>query len=176
MATKLIQKYWNVRNGERVHNEERGVCQCGTERLIESSRHPEEIRAFLLVGVFVDQLIYTHYGHLYAWFVERYRFPKLYAHGGGGMASPSWLVYTRYGYDQLMDWSTGQSVADEIVKATVEFIREAEGDNQIGKFLEYCHDEINAEFEDETAQCFKVVMTTAFGRAQERTPPNRRSD
>ena len=37
-----------------------GTYQSGTEELIELSSNPEQMRSFLLIGVLIDQMMYTH--------------------------------------------------------------------------------------------------------------------
>ena len=99
-----------------------GLCQCSTDNAIEYSSDPDRMRAFWLIGVTIDQMMYTHFNvsgshpsplvrrstaeegtpiaihrqKLYAEFLDAgFRFPKLYAHGWIGMASPASLVYGR---------------------------------------------------------------------------------
>ncbi len=114
-AIELIDWFWRFLPKEqldRTPESRRGLCQCGTEKLIaRSHRKPNQMRSFLLFSVFIDQMVYTHFPQVYSRFRDRFLFPKLLLHGGGGMAGPSWLVSPHHGYDKLMDWEAARPVA-----------------------------------------------------------------
>lgn len=81
------------------------LCACGTEEMISKSDNPGRMRAFLLVSIFLDQFVYTHYQATFSNFRQHYAIPKLNAHGGAGYASPGWLIYSRHHFDEKADWA-----------------------------------------------------------------------
>jgi hypothetical protein len=134
---------------------ERGkICQCGTEKLIQRSLEPERMRAFLLVGVFIDQLVYTHYQDVYREFRKIIRLPKLLAHGAIGHISPSWLIYSRHGYDKNVNWD-GLS---RLATATMCELKKWLEDNNVrnyGSLNSIVAEEIRSEFDP--IHCQKVL-------------------
>jgi hypothetical protein len=114
---RMTNRFWMLNRSKQGqwHIDKDGLCQCGTEDVINRSADPGEMRAFLMVSVFVDQMIYTHYQLWYREFRAKRRFPKLYSHGGYGMMSASWLVYPGHDYNLMLDWGRAQSVASSIV-------------------------------------------------------------
>lgn len=87
------------------HQYETGMCQCGSEKVITQTGDQNRMRASLLVLVFIDQFVYSHYARLHDDFYAAFPTPKLKHHAGPGYASPSWFVYTRNGWDEKADWS-----------------------------------------------------------------------
>ena len=83
-----------------LNENERGFCQCFSEKFIEKSSDSKLMRSFMLCSTFFDQFFYTHYRSIYTEFSNEFNFPKIYAHGMGGHASPSWFVYKFHGYDK----------------------------------------------------------------------------
>lgn len=114
-AIQLIDWFWRLFPKDQLEHtpESRwGPCQCGTENLIaRSGGNPNQMRSFLLFSVFIDQMVYAHFPQVYSLFRDHFRFPKLHSHLGAGMASSSWLVYPRHGYDKKMDWEAARPVA-----------------------------------------------------------------
>ena len=115
-ATELIDWYWSeidtLRSSDTHHVlEDDGTCQCGTEKIIDDSSNPDQMRSFMMIGVLIDQMMWTHLHEMYSSFNSVFRYPKLNAHGSPGMASPSWFTYTRHGYDKKVNWSVVSDVA-----------------------------------------------------------------
>ena len=54
-----------------------GTYQSGTEELIELSPNPEQMRSFLLIGILIDQMMYTHTYMVYGKFVRVFKYPKI---------------------------------------------------------------------------------------------------
>lgn len=133
-------------------------CQCGTEKMLKRLREPEAMRAFLLVAVFIDQFIYTHYSEVYMQFSGRYRVPKLHAHSAGSMASPSWFIYSNHGYDKDVDWSVVNQIAEIIIRETKRFLTEQREGFQISKFDELLKEEIEVTFGKEHQQMIFTAM------------------
>ena len=133
------------------HSDTEGLCQCGTENLIERSARPNDMRTFLMVSVFVDQMIYTHYRQWYERFRGERQFPKLYSHGGYGMMSASWLVYPVHGYDAQMDWEKAQTVASLLISDVVQIMNRISDDRfDEFDFFGIAEDEIRSEFPIQT--------------------------
>ena len=123
-------------------------CQCGTEKILKRLREPEVMRAFLLVAVFIDQLVYTHYSDVYIQFSEKYRVPKLKAHPDPSCMHPaSWFIYSTRGSDENIDWSTMRAVAEIIVTETEAFLQERVPCFESKKFAAVLKSEIEREFE-----------------------------
>ena len=109
-ATELIDWYWaeiEALDSSAKHYvlEKDGMCQCTSENIISDCSDPHRMRAFLMTGILIDQMMFTHFGNIYLEFRETFRFPKLLAHGGYGMAGPGWFSYSNHGYDEKVDWA-----------------------------------------------------------------------
>jgi cell fate (sporulation/competence/biofilm development) regulator YmcA (YheA/YmcA/DUF963 family) len=93
--------------------DDKGYCQCTTERAIGYSREPDRMRAFLMIAVLIDQMMWTHFRYFYGEFLAAgFRFPKLNSHVGGGMASPSWFCLPYHGFDKKVNWEAVRDVAE----------------------------------------------------------------
>jgi len=125
------------------HNE---LCQCGTEEVISRSSDPKRMRAFLLVSVFIDQLIFTHYHSLYQKFRDNYKIPKLIQHTSKSNASPSWFIFSRRGYDQKVDWVEIDRLAKNLLSDAQLWLRNNNQDSRL-KLIEIVEEEIKNEFE-----------------------------
>lgn len=140
--------------------DEDGICQCGTEKLIEHSDKPNQMRTFLMIASFFDQMIYTHFREDYSRFRKRYHFPKVFSHPSiVGMASPSWLVYSYYGYDKKMDWNAAQPIALQLFTECLEYLATT-GRNQglLYDFLDMAEKETHLEFEPAAAQEILAIL------------------
>ena len=47
------------------HGDEAWMCQCASERFIRRAKNPIEMRSLLLIGVLIDQVIYSHFSEIY---------------------------------------------------------------------------------------------------------------
>ena len=161
-----IRWYWSEAQRLRLHNRtppREGVCQCGTERAIKRSRHPSRMRAFLLVGVLLDQGVWTHVHDLYDRFQERFRIPKLYAHGGSGMAHPSWLCSSDYGWDQEVDWEVVEAVAADLFVPFSNWLVDIRGEAAVGMLRSAMSKEIVSRFAPEQAGSMTSIVERAGG-------------
>jgi hypothetical protein len=139
-----------------------GLCQCGTEKVIEQSHKPTQMRSFFMISVFLDQMVHTHYQNIYGNFRSIFRFPKLYSHGGVGMASPSWFVYSYHKYDEKMDWQSAHDVAQPMVFDFLTWLEiETESEATIEQFMSLAKQEVNWEFEGHTAPRFWELLNSA---------------
>ena len=142
--------------------DETGVCQCGTERVIDHSDNPERMRSFMMISVFIDQMVYTHFHHVYSRFQTRFRFPKLFSHGGGGMARPSWFVYSYHDYDRKMDWELARPIAQQLFMDCLNYlVCETRDQGTYWQFLGIAEKEIKQDFEPEAAQRFLNILSGA---------------
>ena len=80
------------------------ICVCATEGLIQAQREPERMRAFLLIAVFMEQFIRSHFEKLHEAFCLDFAVPQLLARGGRGCASPDWLLNHELGFDDQLNW------------------------------------------------------------------------
>jgi hypothetical protein len=162
---RIADRFWMLNRPKRGgwHNVRDGLCQCRTEDIIRRSADPSEMRAFLMVSVFVDQMIYTHYQHWYEKFRAKRRFPKLYSHGGFGMMPASWLVYHVHGYDAELDWGRAQNVVSLIISDAFRIVK-LNSDDRFDEFefLEIAGHEIRAEFPPQTSDKFLNLVQHAI--------------
>ena len=163
-TNQLFDHFWTLNRNPmgNVHQDGEGLCQCGTEKLIEKSANQNEMRTFLLVSVFIDQMIYTHFRAAYDRFSSNFRAPKLYSHGGYGMMSAGWLVYPVHGYDRKMDWDMAQPIANALfVDALTELENIFGGSFDQERFLEIAEIEIRSEFTPTNAVRFVQLVRDA---------------
>jgi hypothetical protein len=117
-----------------------GFCQCGSEKVIAGSSNPNLMRAFLLVGSLIDQIMFTYFRDLYPDFRNSFKYPKMHAHGGGGMAHPSWLVLPRH--SQNIDWDVISRVSEVLLNDLYDWFRNNGGGDEMRKFQEKLMNEI----------------------------------
>ena len=152
----LIKWFW-----ERFGDDDDGLCQCGTERLISRSGNPNQLRSFLMISVFIDQLVSKHFIQTYPQFRDRFRFPKLYAHGVSGMMGSSWLVYSRHGYDKKMNWETARPIALQLFNDCLKFLAAEINSSDISsRILGLAEDEARMEFEMTSEQAFLTLLSS----------------
>ena len=92
----LIDNFWKEFQDEKIkrlglaHNS-RGFCQCSTEQVIERSKNPDEMRYFLMMGILIDQNIWSP---ARSEFESVFRYPKLFGHPDymGSYANPTWFA------------------------------------------------------------------------------------
>jgi hypothetical protein len=135
-------------NNPLKHYEHKEMCQCGSENIISRSKESERMRAFLLVSIFFDQLIYTHFHQYYQNFKHRYQIPKLKHHTSGGHASPSWFINSKRGYDQSVDWDIVGKYANNI-RLDICKLLESNAPGSSTPLDEIIEAEINKEFEND---------------------------
>lgn len=135
----------------------RGLCQCQTERFIEKSCHPDKMRAFLMLSVFIDQTMYTHFRgpeKLYRDFRSRFYFPKLYScPDWPSMARPNWFAYSFRGFDKKMNWEAAVPIAHTLLGELFTWLQGRKmGDQLVHKFKGMIEEKIPKEFEPENAK------------------------
>ena len=151
-ATELIDWYWSeidALGSSRSHYtlEDGGPCQCSTEKLIKDSSNPDQMRSFMMIGVLIDQMMYSHFHEMYLTFSSVFRYPKLHAHGGGGMADPGWFTYTHHGYDKKANWVVISDVAQILLNDLYQWL-DAEGKtDELSRFKELLKGEVSLHFE-----------------------------
>ena len=127
---------------------ERGFCQCFSEKFIEKSSDSKLMRSFMLCSTFFDQFFYTHYRSIYTEFSNVFNFPKIYAHGMGGHASPSWFVYKFHGYDKKADWKNIKDILEIISKDIMDWFKIKHSDEEVLFLKETMKKEVKQEFEE----------------------------
>ena len=103
-AMTFLQAEFNWLLAQLSPSDRQQICQCGTEKIIARSSDPARMRATLLAFVFLDQFVHSHFQSLHCKFRQQFPIPKLNHHSFHTNASPSWLIYSRRGYDKLADW------------------------------------------------------------------------
>jgi hypothetical protein len=144
-ASELIDWYWD--NPSFPYASKEGFCQCGSEKVIEDSSNPEQMRAFLMIGVLIDQMMFTHSNNIYSGFRETFKYPKLEAHGGSGMASPSWFVYSRYDCDKKVDWGVVSKVTGMLLGDLYGWLGNNNRLDEGKGFQQKLKEEVSSEFE-----------------------------
>ena len=148
-ATELIDWYWS--EIDTLYPHDTGAlgnpCQCFTETLIKDSSNPDQMRSFMMIGVLIDQMMYSHFHEMYLTFSSVFRYPKLHAHGGGGMADPGWFTYTHHGYDKKANWVVISDVAQILLNDLYQWF-DAEGKtDELSRFKELLKGEVSLNFE-----------------------------
>jgi hypothetical protein len=151
-ATELIDWYWleiDALRSSKSHHvlEDDGPCQCGTEEIIKDSSKPDQMRSFMMVGVLIDQIMWTHFYEMHSSFEIIFRYPKLNAHGSPGMASPSWFTYTRHGYDKKVNWTVVSDVAQILLNDLYQWFNREGKTDELSSFQERLKQEVIWEFE-----------------------------
>ena len=100
------------------------ICMCATEGMIQSQQEPERMRAFLLVAVFLDQLVHSRFHSCHEDFYQAFPVPKLLAHGGCGCATPDWLIEHKHVFDENVDWSLIKELASGALREVLHWIQE----------------------------------------------------
>jgi hypothetical protein len=150
----LIDWFWRIyvsytKRWRQLPNSRReGFCQCNSEKVIDFSREPELMRAFLMVGVLIDQMMFTHFHSMYSDFRNKYKYPKLHAHGASGMISPNWLVYTTHSYDKKMDWDVVSDVAEALLGGLYDWFKDNGWSEEMKTFKQSLKNEIEFNFEE----------------------------
>ena len=94
-------------------------CQCNTETLFEFAKNPIQLRAYMMVSVLIDQMMWTHFPDIYGSFRTVYRYPKISNHAGGGCASPSWVII----YWEKVDWLVIDETANILLSDLYKWIQ-----------------------------------------------------
>jgi len=110
-----IRERLDANPGSNYVMNDRGFCQCATEDAIDHSSDPDRMRAFLMIAVLVDQMMWTHFLSLYGKLQESgFVFPKLFWHPTfpQNMGKPDWFAYSHHGYDKKVNWKVTEEVAE----------------------------------------------------------------
>ena len=125
-----------------------GFCQCASEKIIEGSNNSQKMRAFIMIGVLIDQMVWAHFQPLYSDFKKTFRYPKLEAHGVSGMVSPNWLVYTTHNYDKKVDWDVVAEISEVLLGDLYDWFRNNLCWDEMRSFQQKLKEEICNEFEE----------------------------
>ena len=94
-------------------------CQCNTETLFKLAKNPIQLRAYMMVSVLIDQMMWTHFSGIYDSFRSVFRYPKISRHAGGGCASPSWVII----YWEKVDWLVIDETANILLSELYKWIQ-----------------------------------------------------
>jgi hypothetical protein len=152
-ANNLINWYWSKYNDiPNLAGGNDGLCQCATESFIMRSGDPKTARSFLMIGALIDQIMFTDFYEIYDDFRDEFRYPKLHAHSGGGMASPSWLGYSHHGFNKKIDWDNVSEILDVLLLSTEKWFEDNMMHDKLSSFHESLILSINTEFEENTKE------------------------
>jgi hypothetical protein len=117
-SISLIKWFWkeldiaNNKNYRTLYSfMKNGTYQSGTEELIELSSEPDKMRSFLLIGVLIDQMMYTHTYVVYDEFERVFKYPKINAEYGEGMTGPNWVISEYHGHNKKVNWNTTEEIS-----------------------------------------------------------------
>ena len=163
-AHSFIEWFWSKpKRNFRLTNFDDGLCQCETEHFIDSANRPDLMRSFLLLAVFIDQMMYTHFQSIYQEFRSHFYYPKLFSHPGNGMASPSWFVYSFHEFDKKMRWHTALPVAHALLGDLFKWLKKFPNSEELVKRFRALMDiEIMNEFEPESVKKLSEVLSEAL--------------
>lgn len=149
----LIKWFWlEFKKAHRLASYDDGLCQCESDHFIEGTDRPEIMRSFLILSVFIDQMMFTHFQSIYQEFRSHFYFPKLYSHPESGtrMASPCWFIYSLHGFDKKMNWASALPVANAVLGDLFGWLkRYPDGKELLEKFKTLMEMEMRTEFETE---------------------------
>ena len=148
----LIDSFWNeienpINNRQHLFDTNDGCfCQCGTEKFIKRTKNPIEMRSFLMIGVLIDQTIFSY--DLYDEFRTIFRYPGLLNHPTGLRGcSPSWFAYNHVMRDKV-DWVSVRNIYEILFIDTKNWFYE---NNQIENFSKFKKDlirRVEGDFRD----------------------------
>ena len=169
-ADELIKWFWLESEGEMPlltdTDELWGLGQINSEQVIERSNNPTRMRVFLIVGVFIDEMMYKHFRHQYDSFRKRFLYPKLHAEGRGGFAGPSWFLASQHGYDRKMRWMGAPLVVEVLMGDLMKWLnKQSSWDRNIDRFKEIVHSELAREFEADAARWLYALMLETINDA-----------
>ena len=153
----LIDWFWTVpvryhnrsRRMNTIVSEWRGFCQCTSEKIIKGSINPKQMRAFIMIGVLIDQIMEAHFSHLYSDFEKTFRYPRLDSHATGGRGvSPNWLVYTNHHFDEKVDWEVVSAVSEALLGGLYDWFRNNGWSDEMRNFQQKIKEKICKEFEE----------------------------
>ena len=149
-----------------------GMCQCAVRKFMGQSHTPTKMQSFLMIGLFLDQMVFTHYHNqivakhypnFYANFQNAFWFPKLYQHGAARMGSPGFFVSSYHGFDKKMDWRSTHEVTQRLVHDFLTWLAaETNSEASIDQFMAVAKREVNREFEGHTAPNFCKLINSSL--------------
>ncbi len=141
-----------------------GPCQCGTEKIIEGSSNPDQMRSFMMIGVLIDQMMWSHHAEMYSSFRSVFRYPKLYLHAHYiGMASPSWFAYSHHGFDKKVNWSVVADVAQILLSDLYQWFNREGSIEELARFQKLLKREVSLAFESVTAERLAPIIDRING-------------
>ena len=150
----LINSFWNeienpTTKKKHFFDVERGVfCQCGTEKFIERTKNPIEMRSFLMIGILIDQTISYSSHDLYDKFRTIFRYPRLKGHPTGQEGHPpSWFAYNIMMRDKV-DWLSVRDIYETLFIDTKNWFLENNQIENFDKFKKYLMSNVKNDFKD----------------------------
>jgi len=97
-----------------------------------------------MIGVLIDQMMYTHYYSIYNEFRSEFKYPKLRSHVGSGMVSANWMIYTHHRYHENMDWQQTAQISEVLFGDLITWLQ---GKIDTNDFISLLKQELKNEFE-----------------------------
>ena len=177
MPDKLIAWFWSefddfrkeqsgileapsVPGRDKMHKDWQGLLQIETEKFISGSSDPKKMRAFYLLAIFLDQMVYTHFQPIYPRFRKRFELPKLFSHPcPTNHAGPNWFIYSKRGWGNKMKWSVANKVADELFGDFYTWLASfPAGEKKVARFRELTRQEITNTFEEKHQEKLRQIL------------------
>ena len=105
------------------------------------------MRAFLMIGVLIEQMMFANFHDLYPDFIGAFKYPKLKAHGCWGMASPKWFAYSEHGWDKKVDWDVVLKITEVLLGNLYDWLRGNSCLDEMAMFPRMLKIEVSQEFE-----------------------------
>jgi len=157
----FLREFYRLK--EHISNRD-GICQCGTEAFIAQSNSPEQMRMFLLVSVFIDQIMQTTFRDVYETFRMAFRYPKLYQCQTYEMASPSWFIHGFRDHPKRMDWSPLEPMVNTLVGGLYDWFRnDLKDEEMVKRFVQCSNAAVKRNFSGDGAARF----LSALGKVNE---------
>jgi hypothetical protein len=157
---QIIDWYWleHRRIGETTCKD--GFCQCESESIIEKASNPYLMRAFLIIGVFTDQLIHRHHNRLHGQFSSIFKYPKNHRCQTAGMANANWFIYSYHGYDKKISWNRVAEVGEIILSDTIYWLELHEEHFDSSEWaIRHLYPEINHVFDAKNAKRISEIIS-----------------
>ena len=137
-------------------------CSCTAHKIIKDSSDSDRMQSFMLVGVLIDQMMWCHFSQTYEAFRVKFRYPKLYQHGGTGMANPDSLCQppprSLEGYGKNINWEKVSDVAQILLGDLYKWFA---GEGKLDELVDFqikLRQDVNSGFRSENAKRFTPII------------------
>ena len=126
-----------------------GMCQCRIEKIIRVSTDPVRSRAFMMIGLLIDDAMLMHFNNLHSSFQKSFKFPRVEVHGESEnrFVKAHWLIYETHCPDKKMYWGVVSEVSEILLTDVYDWFRDNGWLDEMKKFQQILKDEVNEKFE-----------------------------